>query len=58
VLEAMGVPATEAACAIRVSLGWNTKAADIECLIAAWKDLYLRVKHSDISRADPQARAA
>lgn len=58
VLDAMGVPTTEAACATRISLGWNTQAADIERLIAAWKNLYLRVSCSDISRADPQARAA
>lgn len=58
VLDAMGVAAAEAVCATRISLGWNTEAADIERLIAAWKDLYLRVSHSDISRADPRARAA
>lgn len=48
VLEAMGVPAAEAATAIRISLGWNTTAGDIERLIAAWRDLYVRVAHSDI----------
>lgn len=58
VLDAMGVPAIEAACATRISLGWNTQAADIERLIAAWKNLYLRVSCSDIPRAGPQARAA
>lgn len=58
VLDAMGVPAAEAACATRISLGWNTEAADIERLIAAWKNLYLRVSCSDIPRAGPQARAA
>jgi cysteine desulfurase len=57
-LDAMGVPAAEAACATRISLGWNTEAADIERLIAAWKNLYLRVICSDIPRAGPQARAA
>ena len=51
VLEAMGVVAAEAATAIRASLGWNTTAEDIECLIAAWRDLYIRVAHSDISQA-------
>jgi cysteine desulfurase len=51
VLEAMGVPAAEAATAIRISLGWNTTSGDIERLIAAWRDLYVRVAHSDISRA-------
>lgn len=48
VLEAMGVPAAEADTAIRISLGWNTAARDIERLIAAWRDLYVRVGHSDI----------
>jgi cysteine desulfurase len=48
VLEAMGVPPAEADTAIRISLGWNTSAGDIECLIAAWRDLYVRVAHSDI----------
>lgn len=57
-LDAMGVPAAEAACATRISLGWNTEAADIERLIAAWKNLYLRVICSDIPRAGSQARAA
>lgn len=58
VLEAMGVPAAEAACAIRISLGWNTEAADIERLIAAWQDLYIRVNKSDISHTHRRARAA
>ncbi len=52
VLAAMGVPAEEAATAIRISLGWNTEPADIERLIAAWRDLYIRVAQSDISRAE------
>ena len=39
VLAAMGVPVDEAATAIRVSLGWNTTADDIERLIGAWRDL-------------------
>ena len=51
VLTAMGVPPAEAETAIRISLGWNTRAADIERLIAAWRDLYIRVAHSDIGRA-------
>ena len=51
-LAAMGVPAEEAATAIRISLGWNTEPADIERLIAAWRDLYIRVAQSDISRAE------
>ncbi len=51
VLEAMGVPSDAAECAVRVSLGWNSSSDDIERLIAAWRDLYLRVGRSDIGRA-------
>ncbi|MBS0224312.1 MAG: cysteine desulfurase [Proteobacteria bacterium] len=51
VLEAMGVPAAQAAAAIRISVGWNTTSGDIERLIAAWRDLYIRVAHSDIFQA-------
>lgn len=58
VLEAMGVPVGEAACAIRISLGWNSEAADIERLIGAWQDLYIRVSRSDISHTESRARAA
>ena len=58
VLSAMGVPAAEAATAVRISLGWNTESADIDRLIAAWRDLYIRVTKSDISQASSQARAA
>ncbi len=42
VLTAMGASAQEAASAIRVSLGWNSRAADIDRLLAAWGDLYRR----------------
>ena len=58
VLEAMGVPAAEAGCATRISLGWNSEAAHIERLIAAWQNLYIRVRQSDISHTDSRARAA
>jgi len=58
VLEAMGVPAAEAACATRISLGWNSVAADIERLITAWQDLYTRVSQSDISHTESRVRAA
>lgn len=58
VLEAMGVSAAEAACASRISLGWNTGAADIECLIAAWQNLYIRVSKSGIFPTESRARAA
>ena len=58
VLEAMGVPAVEASCATRISMGWNTEVADIERLITAWQNLYIRVHQSDISHTDSRARAA
>jgi len=51
VLSAMGVEAVEAEAAIRISSGWSTVAEDIDRLIAAWKGLYIRVAHSDLSRA-------
>lgn len=49
VLEAMGVEPSSAAEALRISLGWNTVSEDIERLIVAWRDLYIRVSHSDMS---------
>ena len=42
VLAAMGVPDAMAASAIRVSLGWNTTAEDIDAFIAEWRRLYGR----------------
>lgn len=51
VLDAMGVEPAEAASAIRISLGWNSEASDIDRLIAAWRDLYTRVGKSDIDNA-------
>ncbi len=51
VLAAMGVEDAEAASAIRISCGWNSRSEDIECLIAAWRDLYIRVRKSDIMKA-------
>ena len=46
VLDAMGVPAAEAECAIRISLGWSTTAADIDQLVEAWGALYARTRAS------------
>jgi len=51
VLRAMNVQDSEAATAIRISCGWNTESDDIERLIAAWQDLYIRVADSDLTRA-------
>ena len=49
VLTAMGVEASEAETAIRISCGWNTVFDEIELLIAAWQGLYTRLRQSDIS---------
>ena len=42
VLTAMGVADAVAESAVRVSLGWNTTAADIDQCIVAWQRLYGR----------------
>jgi len=42
VLDAMSVPRAEAECAIRITLGWSTDAADIDHLVEAWTALYAR----------------
>jgi len=44
VLTAMGVPEAIADCAIRISLGWSTSAADIDHLVEAWGALYARTR--------------
>ena len=46
VLDAMGVATGEAECAIRISLGWSTTAADIDHLVEAWGALYARTRAS------------
>lgn len=46
VLRAMGVADGLAACAIRVSLGPGTVAADIEAFMAAWSKLAARTRQS------------
>jgi cysteine desulfurase len=51
VLAAMGINPGVADTAVRMSLGWNTQQSDIERLIGAWRDLYIRVQHSDNSPA-------
>jgi cysteine desulfurase len=51
VLAAMGVEDAVAETAIRISLGWNSEAEEIDRLIAAWRDLYIRVTRSDIVHA-------
>lgn len=42
VLRAMGASDAEAASALRISLGWSSKAEDVEALVEAWTTLFLR----------------
>ncbi len=42
VLTAMGVPDSDALCALRISLGWGTTEADIDRLVAEWSAIYDR----------------
>jgi len=51
VLAAMAADPSDAASALRISFGWNTVFEDVERLISSWRDLYIRLAHSDISRA-------
>jgi cysteine desulfurase len=51
VLSAMGAGDAEAGSAIRISFGWNSQSSDIDRLIVAWRELYIRVRHSDIANA-------
>jgi cysteine desulfurase len=46
VLEAMGVAPALAESAIRISLGWDTRAEDIDQLVDAWGALYARTRAS------------
>lgn len=42
VLSAMGIPPTDAQCAIRVSMGWNTQEQDIHAFIDEWRTIYTK----------------
>lgn len=44
VLAAMGVPENLGRCALRVSLGWNSKDADVDAAIASLTNLRARVR--------------
>jgi cysteine desulfurase len=50
VLAAMGVDPAEAACAIRVSLGWASTDDDIDRFVAAWAELYSRALRTSAAR--------
>ena len=47
VLAAMGVTPDEAATAIRVSLGWDSSAVDVDRFVTAWTELYRRSARSN-----------
>jgi len=46
VLAAMGLPPEAARCAVRVSLGWSTTAADVDAFLTACRPLYTRRRAS------------
>ncbi|MEM6811047.1 MAG: cysteine desulfurase family protein [Pseudomonadota bacterium] len=46
VLIAMGVIEKEASCALRVTLGWDSKASDIDAFIDSWSKIIKRIKKS------------
>jgi cysteine desulfurase len=48
VLRAMGADAVAAGSAIRVSLGWQSSAEDVDRFVAAWTDLAAPVRARDI----------
>ena len=49
VLRAMGVPAEIATTAIRVSLGWTNRVADVRHFVAAWTALYRKLGRAVVS---------
>ncbi len=55
VLRAMGVTGNEAACAIRVSLGWDSTAQDVDAFLAAWGALAARTAAERQGTAVPAA---
>ncbi len=42
VLDAMGASEAEAACAIRISLGWGTTDAHVDALVQSWRNIFER----------------
>lgn len=51
VLAAMAVPESEAACAIRVSLGWTSVETDINRFLEGWGALYARAGNRRLAAA-------
>jgi cysteine desulfurase len=57
VLEAMGYPADLAACAIRVSMGWCSEAADVDRFLESWAALRSRRTAHKAAKAWPASPA-
>lgn len=55
VLRAMGASEAEADSAIRISLGWRTRRKDLDRLIEAWTELYLRTASGGPAAAESAA---
>ena len=49
VLTAMGVPETDALCALRISLGWDTTELEINRFVAEWDRIYQRTSERHAS---------
>ena len=58
VLRAMGASEAEAGSAIRISLGWDSGAPDIERFLEAWSALYSRIARGTSARGTPAANPA
>jgi cysteine desulfurase len=58
VLTAMGIGNDLASSAIRVSLGWTSREADVERFIHVWTDIYSRVRNLDRGAAEDRAPEA
>jgi cysteine desulfurase len=50
VLAAMRVTSEESGSALRVSLGWQSTASDVDCFVAAWKKVMQRIDASKIKK--------
>ena len=55
VLKAMGATEAEASSAIRVSLGWQSHAGDIDQFVAAWRALHARAGVASAAAVPPAA---
>lgn len=51
VLQAMGVSEEDASCALRVSMGWDTKEADIESFLEALEKIVKRITEKKAAHA-------